>query len=199
MSFLYVFTFVSWMIFGVYFTIFEILAFKSNTVDHVGFNQVIGFSAFHYITGILLIIFFIQKRKWFCKIRLDTFEQRGFTFIGIIAAIANILVNINSPVFGTKNVVLFIACLFQNTLLYIGLIFYIMILDSWNMSIKDNASKFDKLLVHLLFVSQLIVITYNIVLIIIEYIYQNQCDYSFLGVLCYRSWLIYFGSWKLGI
>lgn len=157
---------------------------------------------FHWITTAFLLIFYYRHWKWIRMVRLDLFEQQIFVLIGILACLANIGINIFSNTFGLKHARLFVACTVQNTLIYNGLVYYIMIIDSWNMkSIVKNANRLDRFYAKIMVLSQFII---NITLICItlgHYLLVER-DSLFsriqLAILTiYRSWLIYFGTWKL--
>ena len=146
---------------------------------------------YHVITTPLLLVFYYRNCPRLKQIRLKTFEQKGFFIIGVIAALANCGVNVLSSTFGPRNMILFVACTIQNTLLYIAIVGYICLIDTWDM---NTASFNDKLRVILLFSAQVIINVAQVAITIGHYLYAASDEDSKVSSVeavldsLYRSW-----------
>ena len=159
---------------------------------------------YHIITICLLIVFYYRNYSRLKKIRWDTSEQQGFACVGIFAAFANIRINTLSSTFGTQHLPLFISCTIQNTLLYVGIVLFISIIDCWDMS---DAKKKSKLWVLILFCAQFVINGAQIVITVGHYANSvnagndngllTATPLNVVAVTLYRSWLVYFGTWKM--
>ena len=156
---------------------------------------------YHSISMLFLMIFYGRHRKWFKLIRLDSFEQRAFVFIGVTAGIGNVCANIPDNTYGISNSLpLFFVVTLQNFMIYSGVIFCVMILDSWNMSQEHGlATVWDRLSVFLLGLAQFILVGVHVTIISENYFFnlRNGDDsyQSFMIIVIYRLWRIYFGFW----
>ena len=156
---------------------------------------------YHYIAAIFLIIFYVRHRKWFKLIRLSSFEQRVFVFIGITAGIGNVSANAPDNTYGAQHSLpLFIGVTIHNGMLYLGIIFCVMILDSWNMSKEHGlATLRNRLSVFILALTQFILICLHIIIIFQNYYFNlmnGKITYlSFMIIIIYRLWRIYYGFW----
>ena len=146
---------------------------------------------YHVITTPLLLAFYYRNCARLKQIRLKTFEQKGFFIIGVIAALANCGVNVLSSTFGPKNIILFVACTIQNTLLYIAIVGYICLIDTWDM---NTASFNDKFGVILLFCAQVVINAALVVITIGHYLYaasDKDSEVSSVEAVLdslYRTW-----------
>ena len=169
---------------------------------------VLLYEAYHWASAaILLCFYFGTVRRYFPTVRLTTYEAKKFLSVGMIASVANVLINILSSTFGpSRSVRLFIACAIQNTLMYNGLVLAVLIYDRWNMNaeVRPTAS-FDRACLSALVVSKAITIT---TLFAIGVTYTLSEDHPMIVggsstpltitlVNFNRAFLIYFGLLKM--
>jgi len=87
--------------------------------------------------------------------------------------------------------ILFVACTIQNTLLYIAIVGYICLIDTWDM---NTASFNDKLRVILLFSAQVVINVAQVAITIGHYLYAASDEDSKVSSVeavldsLYRSW-----------
>ena len=95
---------------------------------------------------------------------------------------------------------LFVFCTIQNTLLYLGIVTYICLIDTTDMT---AASPNDKRMVMACFLAQLVINVAQVGITIGHYLYAASDAGSEISSIeavldsLYRSWLIYFGIWKM--
>ena len=169
---------------------------------------VLLYEAYHWASAaILLCFYFGTVRRYLPTVRLTTYEAKKFLSVGMIASVANVLINILSSTFGpSRSVRLFIACAIQNTLMYNGLVLAVLIYDRWNMNaeVRPTAS-FDRACLSALVVSKAITIT---TLFAIGVTYTLSEDHPMIVggsstpltitlVNFNRAFLIYFGLLKM--
>ena len=169
---------------------------------------VLIYEVYHWASAaILLGFYFGTVRRYWSTIRLTTYEAKKFTSIGVLASIANVLINILSSTFGPhRSVRLFIACAVQNTLMYNGLVLAVLIYDRWNMNaeVRPTAS-FDRACLSALVFSKAITIMTLFAIGVTYTLAENHpmivsgkvTPLTITLVNFNRAFLIYFGLLKM--